>query len=344
MKRTWTNNYRNTSEQNKPQWLKLLLALVVLLPLAAHSQNEFARDSSYNVHSTYLKLRKDHPNIIPVPEFKSDQFLSLPDQVYRIRENRKLRMDVFVPNHDAGKKRPLVMMIHGGGWRSGDKSHLVPLAQKLAMDGYVTASVEQRLSAEALYPAAPNDLKEAIRFLKHNANIYGIDTTRIAVLGASSGATMASLMATTGTISLFDDPNSVYPHHSAEVQALINVDGVVDFTDPNESGKDTNPDKPSAGAMFFGGTYKEMPEKWIEASPIQYAGKDTPPALYINSSFPRFHAGRDQLFAIMDQYGTYHEQHTIEGSPHCFWLFHPWFEETHNYILTFLNHIFIQNQ
>ncbi|RKD91093.1 alpha/beta hydrolase [Mangrovibacterium diazotrophicum] len=318
----------------------VILLTVLLFPLAGFSQNEFPRDTSYAVWSDWQKIKKDYPEVIPVAEFKSDQFLTLPNQVYRVRDNRILRMDVFIPNCDPGKKRPLVMMIHGGGWRSGDKSHLVPLAQKLAMEGYVTASVEQRLSMEALYPAAPQDLKEAIRYLKHNCDVYGIDTTRIAVLGASSGATMASLMATTGTIDKFDDPESVYPHHTAEVQALINVDGVVDFTDPNESAKDTNPDKPSAGALFFGCTYKECPEKWVEASPIQYAGKDTPPTLYVNSAQPRFHAGRDELFKVLDQYGIYHEQHTIDNSPHTFWLFHPWFEDTHSFILNFLNHVF----
>lgn len=322
------------------RYLSIILLLTLLLPFAAKSQNEFPRDTSYTIWSSWQKIKKDHPEVTPVQEIKSNKFLSLRDQVYRVRDNRILHMDVFIPNSDPGKKRPLVMMIHGGGWRSGDKANLVPLAQELAIDGYVTASVEQRLSIEALYPAAPQDLKEAIRFLKHNADIYGIDTTRIAVLGASSGATMASLMAFTGNITKFDDPESVYPNISAKVQALVNVDGVIDFTDPNESAKDTNPEKPSAGAMFFGCTYKECPEKWVEASPIQYIGEHCPPTLYVNSSYPRFHAGRDELFKVMDQYGIYHEQHGFDNTPHAFWLLHPWFDQTHAYILNFLNHIF----
>ena len=316
------------------------LIVWILLPFFSLGQNDFPQDTSFTVHSAFQKIKKNFPLAKPVKPFVSEKFLSLPDQIYRVRENRLLRMDIFLPNNQEKANRPAVLMIHGGGWRSGNKSHLVPLAQKLAMEGYVTASVEQRLSIEALYPAAPIDLKEAIRFLKHNAAIYGIDTTRIAVLGTSSGASMASLMATTGNISKFDDPASVYPNHSANVQALINIDGIVDFTDPNESAKDTNPDKPSAGALFFGTTYNEEPEKWIEASALQYAGKDTPPTLYVNSSLPRFHAGRDDLFKILDQYGIYHEQHTINNTPHPFWLFHPWFNEAHGYILNFLNYIF----
>jgi pectinesterase len=322
------------------KYLTIIFLITTLFPFAANSQNEFPRDTSYTVWSSWQKIRKNYPDVTPATEIKSKKFLSLCDQVYRVRENRILHLDVFIPNNSPGKKRPLVIMIHGGGWRSGNKSHLVPLAQQLAIDGYVTASVEQRLSIEALYPAAPHDLKEAIRFLKHNANLYGIDTTRIAVLGASSGATMASLMAFTGNSSRFDDPQTVYPDISAKVQALINIDGVINFTDPNESAKDTDSAKPSAATLFFGCTYKECPEKWIEASPIQYIGKHCPPTLYINSSFPRFAAGRDELFKIMDMYGIYHEQHEFKNTPHAFWLLHPWFNQTHNYVLNFLNHIF----
>ncbi len=249
-------------------------------------------------------------------------------------------MDVFIPNRSENTKYPCVIMVHGGGWRSGNKANLVPLAQKIASHGYVCITVEQRLSIESLYPAAPHDLKEAIRFTKHNSSTYSIDTTKIAILGASSGATMASLMATTGHINKFDDPNTTYPEHSAEVQALINIDGVVDFTTPEESAKDNNAKKPSAGAMFFGATYKERPDLWKEASAINYVDQNSPPTLYINSSKPRFHAGRDKFFEILNMHGIYHEQHSLEGSPHAFWLLHPWFEQTQEHILNFLKVIF----
>ncbi len=317
-----------------------LVTAFLLIATAGFSQNTFPRDTSFNVNSAYRKIHKKFPHAEPVKTYASDQFLSLPNQVYRVREDRLLRMDVFIPNKDIDIKRPLIMMIHGGGWRSGDKSHLVPLAQKLAMDGYVTASVEQRLSAEALYPAAVYDLKEAIRYLKHNSKLYGIDTTKIAVLGTSSGATMASLMATTGGMEKFDDPKSVYPQHSSKVQALINMDGVIDFTDPNESGKDSNPDKPSAAAMFFGATYKEKPELWIEASAINYLDQYNLPTLYINSALPRFHAGRDTLLDVLKKKNIYYEVHTIENTPHPYWLFHPWFDEAYDYVKYFMEKVF----
>ncbi len=317
-----------------------ILFYFLTMSLSIIAQNEFPRDTSYTVNSIYKKLVKKHPNISPVKFFESDQFLSLPNQVYRVRDNRTLRMDVFIPNHLNNKHRPLVMMVHGGGWASGDKSHLVPLAQKLAMDGYVTACVEMRLSPEAKYPAAVYDLKEALKFLKYNCDVYNIDTTQIAVLGASSGATMASLVATTCDIPKFEDPESVYKSISTKVQVLINVDGVVDFTDPNESAKDQDPNKPSAGARFFGFTYDQSRELWHEASAVNYVNKITPITLYVNSSVPRFHAGRESFLSELKKKDIYYEVHTIESTPHAFWLFHPWFEETYSYISIFLNKVF----
>lgn len=319
---------------------KILPLLFLLLPIMCWSQNEFPKDTSFSVYSAGKKIKKDFPQASPVQEIVSREFLSLPNQVYRVRSNRKLRMDVFLPNKECGKKRPLVMMIHGGGWRSGNKSHLVPMAQQLAIDGYVTASVEYRLSMEAIYPAAIYDLKEAIRFLKYNSELYGIDTTKVVVLGCSSGATLAGFIAATAGITKFDDPESIYSNCSSEVQVLVNIDGVVDYTDPNESRKITDPMKPSAASLFFGVTFQKNPELWKEASPINYVNENMPATLYINSALPRFHAGRDSLFHILDKNKTYHEVHTIENTPHPFWLFHPWFDEAHGYILNFLNTVF----
>jgi len=78
---------------------------------------------------------------------------------------------------------------------------------------------------------------------------------------------------------------------------------------------------------------------WIEASPLTYAGVTTPPMLFINSSFPRFHAGRDSVIAILNVHGIYSEVHTIPDTPHTFWLFHPWFGQTVDYITSFLDKV-----
>ncbi len=315
--------------------MKNLLILLLIVPFIGFSQKgnvDFPRDTSFNVQNTFLKERKNFPFITVVEEFHSR------DVVYCTLDNRKLHADVFYPS-DKSKKHPGVILIHGGGWASGNKSHLVPLAQKLAANGFVAASVEYRLSPEAKYPAGVTDLKTAVKWLKIHADDFELDTTKIATLGTSAGATLATLLGTTGGNSVF------YAHPgfetvSDQVQAIVNMDGMLDFTDPAESGKDTDPTKPSAGARWFGYTFKEKPELWMEASPNTYVDKNTPPTLFINSSLPRFHAGREKYLEILDQAGTYNEVHTIENTLHPYWLFHPWFDEAWPLIVDFLNCVF----
>ena len=223
-------------------------------------------------------------------------------------------------------------MIHGGGWASGTKDHQVPMAQQLAAKGYVAAAVEYRLSPEAPYPAGANDLKEALRWLRSQADQYGIDTSKIAVLGCSAGAQLASLLGTAGQIEYFEFPTDL-PKYSTQVQAVVNVDGIVSFVHPEASAEG------SAAGRWLGGSRTEAAAPWKEAFPLEYVDHHTPPFIFINSSMPRFHAGRDDFMNKLNTFGTYSEVHTLEGSPHSFWLVHPWFKPTFKYTYRFLDKI-----
>jgi acetyl esterase/lipase len=323
--------------------MKVLCFLFLLIPFSGIAQPEikdYPRDTSFTVFSAFQKIKKEFPDARPVEPFVSDLFQQDLNRVYRNVGNRKLRMDIFYPTQKSKNPIPAVLLIHGGGWRSGNKSHMIPMAQKLAMAGYVAVAVEYRLSPEALYPAGIYDLKEAVRFLKFHSTELNIDSTKIAALGCSSGATMATFLGTTGNLQKFEEKNTAYPGVSTRINAIINIDGIVDFTDPNESGKDNDPQKPSAGALWFGGTFKDIPGKWIEASPINYVGKDTPPILFINSVLPRFHAGRDQLREKLNPFRIPSEIYTIPETPHPFWLFYPWFPITEKIVVNFLENVF----
>lgn len=298
-------------------------------------------DTSFTPYQAWIKIKKDFPQTRIVKSILPEGVLAEMDVVYATLPNtpfgkRELHLDLFRPVKPG--KYPALLLIHGGGWRSGNKSMQVPMAQQIAAHDYVTAAIEYRLSPEALYPAAVYDIKATIRFLRANAEKYNIDPARIAISGSSAGGQLAALVGMTSGIEKFegDEGNNTV---SSKVQAIIDMDGILDFTDPNESAKDTDPAKRSAGAYWFGKTYKEAPEKWIEASPIQYVGKDTPSILFINSVLPRFHAGRDSAISILNSHKIYTEVHTIPDTPHPFWLFHPWFEPTVDYMVAFLNKV-----
>ena len=114
---------------------------------------------------------------------------------------RDLRLDIFRPGK-AGKY-PALIMIHGGGWRSGTKEMQVPMAEMLAAEGFVTIPVEYQLSLEAKYPAAVYNIKSAIRWVHANADKYGIDTSKIAISGCSAGGHLASLVGMTNAVQSF---------------------------------------------------------------------------------------------------------------------------------------------
>jgi acetyl esterase/lipase len=300
------------------------------------------RDTSFTPYSAWVKIKKEFPQaqiVCPglpdgVVAQKEIVYATLPETAYGKRD---LHLDLFRPAKPG--KYPVLLLVHGGGWRSGNKSMDIPLAQQIAAKGYVTAAIEYRLSMEALYPAAVYDIKAAVRYLRANAKKYQIDSKRMVIGGSSAGGQLAALVGASCGVQKLEG-NEGNAGVSSCVQAIIDIDGVLDFNTPDEKGKDEEAAKRSSGTFWFGATFYQAPEKWIEASAIQYAGKNTPPILFINSALPRFHFGRDSVIAILNKHKIYTEVHTIESTPHPFWLFHPWFEPTVNYMVAFLDRTF----
>ena len=312
--------------------------LIIWLWLAlAFSSQVFAIpvDTTYTVYQTYIKLQKKYPGIAIARPATNAAYTQVSDVVYKAVGDRQLHLDICRPVK-AGKY-PAVIMIHGGGWRSGNKSMERPMAQQLALQGYVTIPVEYRLSLEAKYPAAIHDIKAAIRFAKDNAGKYGIDTTRIAIEGESAGGHLAMLVAMTNGVERFEG-DRYGSRASSTVHAAIDVDGIVSFLMPGSLNIDRKPDSPDA--FWLGGTFAEQPQVWKEASPLFYVGKNSVPALFICSAQPRFHAGRDEMRDMLQQNGIYSCSYTIPDSPHSFWLLHPWFDTTKKHMLQFLKKVF----
>ena len=161
---------------------------------------EIPRDTSFTAYSTNIKIRKKHPEAVLVKPELPAGVKAYENVVYTTIKktrfgDRDLHVDIFRPDDD--KTYPALIMIHGGGWNSGDKSLQVPLAQQIAARGYVTIPVEYRLIPEAVYPAGLHDIKTAVRWARANASKYGIDPDRIAVSGCSAGAQLATLVGVT---------------------------------------------------------------------------------------------------------------------------------------------------
>lgn len=310
-----------------------ILCLSIGVVTAQTNSPGFPRDTSYTLESAFQKYKKDYPHIKAVTYNPAEGSLQVADISYTTGSGRSLSLDLFTAAQATEPMRPIVMLIHGGGWSSGDKSLMHPLADYLARHGFVTVTVEYRLSPEALYPAGVNDLKSALTWIIEHGDEYHADKDRMAVLGCSAGAQLAGQIGLT-----YKNPENP----SADpIQAIINIDGVMDFTCEEALKHEDNPEKETTAAgRWFGGRYAEKPELWREASPVYYINESSPPILFLNSSIPRFHAGRDGVIEKLDNFGIYSEVQTFDDAPHSFWLFDPWFEPTGRRIVNFLNKVF----
>ncbi|MEB2786353.1 pectinesterase family protein [Algoriphagus persicinus] len=289
----------------------------------------YEKDSSFNLEDAWKTDVKNFPQIKPVYVVPNDEVSEFRGNIYKELGRRKLKVDVFSPKRTESL-RPAIVMIHGGGWKSGDKELQIPMAIALAEKGFVTAVVEYRLSPEAQYPAAIHDVKEAIRWLKIHAKEFGIDTARIAISGSSAGGQIAALV---GLASTQEYEGLTELEASSEVQAIIDMDGVLAFHHPESA-------EGQVASEWLGGTYEQKPKVWDAASPLYLTTPNLKPILFINSQYPRFHAGRDELIVKLNEKGVYSEVHTFPDTPHPFWLYDPWFEPTVNTIAKFLDKVF----
>jgi acetyl esterase/lipase len=290
------------------------------------------RDEYFTTGSALERARRDFPHASPANTRTPRGLVAERGLVYARREGRPLHLDLFRPASVGERKIPAVLLIHGGGWRSGDRSMEVPMAQRLASEGYVTAAVEYRLSPEARFPAALCDAREALRWLRSRAGKYGIDTARMAVMGGSSGGHLAAFLGTN-----VEGEECADAGPAVRVRAVVDFDGPVDLTDPVESGKDGDPAAPSSAKQWLGHAYADRPDLWRKASPAFLVNSRTAPILFVNSAQPRYRAGRDTMIARMKELGIDNEVREIPDSPHTFWILRPWNEQGFTYALSFLN-------
>lgn len=201
------------------------------------------------------------------------------DLAYVPNGHAKQKLDLYLPSGavTARTKRPLVIYIHGGAFKFGDKkSAFLPV--RLLSKGYALASLDYRLSGDALFPAQIQDCKAAVRWLRANAARYGIDPSRFVSFGESAGGNLAALLGTAGPSKYLDvGPNLKY---SSVVQGVVDLYGPTDFLQMDahrvEGGDEHNPaDSPES--LLIGGALQENPDKVARANPITYVSRQSPP-------------------------------------------------------------------
>ncbi|MCM8810236.1 MAG: alpha/beta hydrolase [Candidatus Omnitrophica bacterium] len=219
------------------------------------------------------------------------------DVVYGNVDGKNLYLDIIRPKKAEGKL-PVIVFIHGGGWKGGDKKtgffKLIPFAE----NQYFCVSINYRLSGEAKFPAQIEDCKCAIRFLRANAEKYNIDSEKIGVWGASAGGHLASLLGTTEDLKKFEGKGG-WEDYSSRVNAVCDWFGPSNFLIGFEKSK-------KDGIIYktyielFGENLENLEEKLKEASPFYQINKNCPPFLIM-------HGDKDNVVPYTQSYIFYNE-------------------------------------
>jgi acetyl esterase/lipase len=193
------------------------------------------------------------------------------DIPYCGRNHELSRLDLYLPGVK-GAARPGVLLIHGGGWRAGNRAQWAELARALASNGYVCASASYRLAPENLFPAAISDVRLAMSFFKSRAAEFGMDPEKIGAVGSSAGGHLAALLATMGP----EDPpgaEGVLQVADTRPQAVACYNPVLDFMD--------EPRVWPHSLLFLGSLPERDRRLYTQASPALRVTGSEPPFLFL---------------------------------------------------------------
>lgn len=206
-------------------------------------------------------------------------------------DGESLLLDLMLPRRAVNP--PLLVWIHGGGWRSGSKAG-VPIAG-LVKRGYAVASISYRLTDVAVFPAQIYDCKAAIRWLRAHSERYGYDASRIAVAGSSAGGHLALLVGVSGDESSLEGKVGSHFDQSSSVDAIIDFFGPSDFVLRRKTQPDRALTTKSGSFALLGGIRDGQidPELERRASPALHVSKSDPPLLI-------FHGDNDKT-VLLDQ-------------------------------------------
>jgi acetyl esterase/lipase len=228
-------------------------------------------------------------------------------------------LDLYAP--EKAKQVPLIVWIHGGAFLFGSKEGfpVEPVPLHFLLEGYAVASINYRLSPEAVFPAQLEDCKAAIRWLRAKADEIGIDPNRIGVWGASAGGNLAALLGTTGEVREFEVGENL--DYSSRVQAVCDFYGPTDFLqmDANRlpDGQIHNaPDSPES--KLVGAPIQDNPDKVRRVNPITYVTKNAPPFLIVHGALDRLVPFNQSqlLVTALEAAGASVKFHPVEGGGH----------------------------
>jgi len=267
-------------------------------------------------HVCPAQSNRDQPQL---PE--SVQLLA--DLPYAGTDNPRQMLDLILPREREGDPLPVIVFIHGGAFRAGQKeSGRRRVAPFVASGDFAGATINYRLSGEAIWPNQIHDCKAAIRWIRANATTYNLDPDRIGVWGTSAGGHLVAMLGTSGDVPSMD--GSIGPHTdvSGRVTCVADFFGPTNFLTMNQtaipSAKMDHDAPNSPESELIGGPIQENPQKVATANPITYVSSDDPPFLIIHGTLdPLVSFNQSELLhAALEKANVDSTLITVEGGGH----------------------------
>lgn len=248
-------------------------------------------------------------------------FAQMPDNVVHEKDieysnvGARVAMDVVRPKNPGTEPLPAVVLVHGGGFRAGSRESYLPVAARLAQRGYVAATVSYRLAPRHQFPAAVEDVKAAVRFLRANASRFGIDPDRIGAMGGSAGGHLVLFLGLTPDVPDFEGsgPNRNF---SSRVSCVVNYYGPTDFNQSYSKSVDAADVLP----LFLGGDLSHNRRAHQVSSPLNWVTPNAAPTLSIHGTNDTYVAYEHSVWLTerLLAAGVPAELETIPGAGHGF--------------------------
>jgi acetyl esterase/lipase len=259
--------------------------------------NEFPwRVSSMTIKSALVGLAASL-TLIATGAYAADP--AIPDSViwetgleYSNPDDSHLQLNLARPKAGHGPF-PVVLCIHGGGFRAGKRESYDGMCVKLAERGYVAATITYRLAPQYRFPAAVHDTKAAVRWLRANAKSYEVDPDKIGVTGGSAGGHLAQFLGVTANVPQFEGTGG-NPKESSRVSCVVNVYGPSDFTQSYGKSVDAHEVLP----LWLGGNLETARALHIQASPLYWVTPAAAPTLCIHGTEDKYVAHEQAVWLI----------------------------------------------
>ena len=255
-----------------------------------------------------------HSHAVFAQDSRSDGVVFEKNIEYSNPDEQHLQLNMARPQNGKGPF-PVIVCIHGGGFRAGSREGFNGLCKQFAKHGYVAVTVSYRLAPKYPFPAAIHDVKAAVRWVRANAKKYNIDAGRVGTTGGSAGGHLAQYLGVTRGINRLEGDGG-NPRYSSHVDCVVNFYGPSDFTKSYGASVDAAEVLP----LFLGGNLEQEKQRHIVASPLYWVTPNASPTLCIHGTKDQYVAHEQSVWLVdrLHAAGVAASLLTIEGGNHGF--------------------------